>query len=212
MSQLSNQLSEQEKIDLDLDMFEMEREWERTRPRHTEDGWLQIFPEAKKRYGKYIISKLKIFKKYLENERQTINQRAREQLLQNTGRDNAWRDDLIKEGARTALRRVEKSIRSTEAQIEVARQIGNKRYTERREKITITPQMVERAKEYPIERLVEINRAGFTRCFAHNDKKPSAYCRKNFVHCFVCQKSWDTIAVLVERDGIKFREAVLQLQ
>ncbi len=76
----------------------------------------------------------------------------------------------------------------------------------------ITPEMIEKAKAFPIEQLVEVNKQGFTKCFEHNDKKPSVYCKKNFLHCFVCNKSWDTIAVLVERDGISFKEAVLKLQ
>ena len=76
----------------------------------------------------------------------------------------------------------------------------------------ITPDMVARAKNHPIENLVEINKQGFTKCFGHNDKHPSAYCKKNFIHCFVCQKSWDTIAVLMEREGLTFKDAVLKLQ
>lgn len=207
-----SQLSEQDQIDIDLDIFESQREWDRTRPRHTEAGWLQIFPEVKKRYGKYIIGKLKITKKYLEYEKQKTIQRAKEQLAQNTCRDNAWRDDLIKEGARKSLRRIEQAIGSAERQIEVVRAVGNRHYSGRNKKISITLSMVAKAKEYPIENLVEINRAGFTKCFSHSDTKPSAYCKNNFCHCFVCQKSWDTIAILMERDGLKFRDAVLKLQ
>lgn len=76
----------------------------------------------------------------------------------------------------------------------------------------ITPEMIERARSYPINQLMEINKQGFTKCFNHNDKKPSAYCKKNFSHCFVCRRSWDTIAVLMERDGMSFKDAVNKLQ
>ena len=76
----------------------------------------------------------------------------------------------------------------------------------------ITPEMIERTKNYPIGQLVEVNKQGFTKCFQHIDKHPSVYCKNNFLHCFVCNKSWDTIAVLVERDGLSFKDAVLKLQ
>ena len=67
-------------------------------------------------------------------------------------------------------------------------------------------------KKYPIENILEINRAGFTKCFNHNDSKPSAYTKGNFLYCFVCSRSWDTIAILTDRDNYKFNEAVLKLQ
>lgn len=76
----------------------------------------------------------------------------------------------------------------------------------------VTPEMIERAKQHPIENLIEVNRQGFTKCFGHSDKKPSAYCKKNFMFCFVCNKSWDTIAVLMERDSLTFKDAVNKLQ
>jgi hypothetical protein len=56
----------------------------------------------------------------------------------------------------------------------------------------------------------EINRSGFTVCFLHEDKKPSLkyYQKSNKVHCFVCNKSFDTIDVVMYLHGCDFIYAV----
>lgn len=191
-------------------MFEMERDWLGSLPKYEEAQWLNIFPEAKKRYGKYIKGRLKIEKKYLVLRVDEVKQRAIKDTKQVRPEDS-WRDSLIRERRDKALLTIGKRIRTIEALITLIESIGNTN-TNQTKIQKITESMIQRAREYPLENLIEFNRAGFTRCFAHNDKKPSAYCKKNFIHCFVCQKSWDTIAVLMDRDGLKFRDAVLQLQ
>lgn len=205
-------LSEQEEIDQDLDMWQMEHNWKKSLPDLEEAQWLMIFPEAKKRWGRYITGHLKLKIKYLNYEKDNITKKAKADLLANPA-ETAWRDDLIKQAARDSIRKIEKTIIRYGHLLKCVADIGKKRDPINKErKIKITPELIQKAKEYPIENLLEINRAGFTRCFAHNDKKPSAYCKKNFVHCFVCQKSWDTIQILIDRDGRTFRDAVLQLQ
>ena len=76
----------------------------------------------------------------------------------------------------------------------------------------ITPDMIVKAKNYPIENLVEVNKQGFAKCIWHKEKTPSMFCKKNFANCFSCGKNGDTIAVLMERDSLTFKEAVLKLQ
>lgn|SRR3990167_941630 len=75
----------------------------------------------------------------------------------------------------------------------------------------ITPAMIEKAKNHPIENLLEVNKQGFAKCFNHKDKKPSLYCKNNFAYCFVCQKSWDTIQILVDKNKMSFNQAVKKL-
>lgn len=77
----------------------------------------------------------------------------------------------------------------------------------------ITEQMIERAKEYPFDYLLQFNKAAFTKCFSHNENKPSLHLNKkvNKIHCFGCQKSWDTIAYVQETKGLTFPEAVKTL-
>ena len=53
------------------------------------------------------------------------------------------------------------------------------------------------------------NRAGFIRCIAHNDNKPSmkVYTRTNSVHCFACGADFDSIGVIMHIDGCDFKHA-----
>jgi len=85
---------------------------------------------------------------------------------------------------------------------------------------TITPERLEEARNYPIERLLGQTPRGagrVVRCPFHEDKHPSASVKYNLLICFSgCRpqngaKGWDPIALLMERDGLSFPEAVRQL-
>jgi hypothetical protein len=76
----------------------------------------------------------------------------------------------------------------------------------------MTPDMIDRAREYPIDRLVEVNRRGFALCVAHDDKNPSMFTRGNFAHCFACGYSGDSIDLCMRIHGLDFPEAVRRLQ
>lgn len=77
----------------------------------------------------------------------------------------------------------------------------------------ITDEMIEKAKGFPFENLLEFNRRGFTKCFAHEERTPSLHLqrRKNKIHCFGCQKSWDTISYVMDSKGVDFKQAILSL-
>lgn len=76
----------------------------------------------------------------------------------------------------------------------------------------VTDEMIGQARAVPIPEIVEF-RGGVAKCFAHEDNHPSCYHAKrtNKLACPVCAKTWDTIAIKMERDGLPFREAVLSL-
>lgn len=78
----------------------------------------------------------------------------------------------------------------------------------------ITDEMIAKAKDYPIEKIIEFDRAGKAIAFCHPDKTPSLswFKKANKAHCFPCGKSFDTIGVLMERDKLTFHEAVKRLQ
>ena len=76
----------------------------------------------------------------------------------------------------------------------------------------ITEQMIENARDYPIEEIIEINKDGFALCIDHNDKNPSMYCKNNYAHCFSCGYSGDTISVYMKVFRCSFIEAVKALQ
>ena len=221
-------MTEQEEVDRDVDMWEAERQWKESQPQRTEVEWLNIFPSEKKRWGKVIRVGLKVREQELLEQIENVKWSTSLKLKLHFFRaskdfDDGWwptklfcsRFDIvgeIKKDAREEIRGLERELRRVKSNRALLGRIGRKIDPEKENKLMITGDMVLKAKEYPIENLVEVNRQGFTKCFGHNDKHPSAYCKKNFIHCFVCQKSWDTIAVLMEREGLTFKDAVLKLQ
>lgn len=78
----------------------------------------------------------------------------------------------------------------------------------------ITQDMIDNAKAYPIGLIIEFNSAGKAEAFCHKDKNPSLskHPSENYCRCFTCGKSFDPIAVLMERDGMAFHDAVRSLQ
>jgi hypothetical protein len=76
----------------------------------------------------------------------------------------------------------------------------------------ITDEMKETALQYPINTLVQ-NTKGKATAWCHNDKNPSLHINliKNKAFCNVCNKVFNPIDVLIERDGMKWSEAVKHL-
>ena len=76
-------------------------------------------------------------------------------------------------------------------------------------KFKITQDMIQHAKDQTIEQLLPHPvKNKMTNCFNHEDKHPSMSIKNNKVHCFVCDKTWDTIAAVQEVKGLTFPEAV----
>jgi hypothetical protein len=98
-------------------------------------------------------------------------------------------------------------LRDAKIKLEKMEQRANRPQTD-----DITPEMIASAKEYPIENLVEFHK-GVALAFCHPDKSPSLTWRKksNRAVCYPCDKSFDSIQILVERDKISFPAAVRQL-
>ena len=67
---------------------------------------------------------------------------------------------------------------------------------------------IQKAKAYPIENLIEFNTAGFAKCIAHNEKTASMKRYNNKVHCFGCNKSFDSIDIYILINNVSFSEAV----
>ena len=77
----------------------------------------------------------------------------------------------------------------------------------------ITNEDVEIARKYPVRDLISFTN-GKAYAFCHEDKSPSlSYWPKgNKVRCFVCDQTFDSIGVLMARDGMSFNDAVRQLR
>ncbi|MBE0427884.1 MAG: hypothetical protein IBX72_14720 [Nitrospirae bacterium] len=67
--------------------------------------------------------------------------------------------------------------------------------------------MIEQAREYPIENLINVRR-NMAVCPFHNDKQPSLSIKHNRFYCFGCHAKGDVIEFLMRRDGLSFKEAV----
>lgn len=78
----------------------------------------------------------------------------------------------------------------------------------------VTDAMIERAREYPIEKLIEVNQHGMAHCFSgvHADKKPSMDCRNGFAYCYACGFKADVIGTYMQVHNVDFKAAVQALQ
>jgi hypothetical protein len=120
-------------------------------------------------------------------------------------------DMLLKNGGDVAMYWVTKNL-------EEIQELARKLRMRKRKPLTsansdeITPQMIAAARDVPITELVEFVR-GKTMAWCHNDKRPSAFhgTKFNIVVCPVCDKKFDTIGVLMKRDGMSFVDAVRSL-
>jgi hypothetical protein len=80
----------------------------------------------------------------------------------------------------------------------------------------ITDEMIQRAKEVDFRQLHEFDARGWGLCPFHPDRSPSFHIHtaSNRAKCWsgVCNWQGDTIAFVMEREGLKFHEAVRRLQ
>jgi len=76
----------------------------------------------------------------------------------------------------------------------------------------VTDEMVERARDYPVDKLINFSHGKAT-AFCHDDRNPTMYhaFRSNRANCPACNLSFDAIKVLMVRDGYTFAEAVRRL-
>ena len=76
----------------------------------------------------------------------------------------------------------------------------------------ITPEMIDRAREYPVEELIEFKR-GLSHCLWHNDTNASLSWdkKRNRVHCFPCEKDANSIDIIMAQDSCSFPVAVKKL-
>ena len=77
----------------------------------------------------------------------------------------------------------------------------------------INDEMIARAKDVPIDTLLDIGRNNIE-CLWHDDKSPSlSYHKKgNFVKCFACDEYADSIKVYQKINNCDFKTAVTEMQ
>ncbi len=75
---------------------------------------------------------------------------------------------------------------------------------------TISPEQIERARNYPLKDLLGTNK-NITNCPFHDDRTASLNIKNNFFHCHGCGISGDVLAFYMKTKNASFREAVLKL-
>ena len=75
----------------------------------------------------------------------------------------------------------------------------------------ITSEMIEQARAYPIQNLIDVKR-GKARCPFHEDRNPSLGIKYNRYFCFSCGAKGNVIDLLMNRDNLSFIDAVKALQ
>lgn len=126
-----------------------------------------------------------------------------------------WAAEAEKKESTLAL--IQKPIEGMELRLEslrrrIAGELKNLFHPDR-QKDSITIEMIERARQSPIENMIEVNRK-IARCISgsHADLHPSMSVKGNYCKCFSCGWHGDAISVAILIHGWNFREAVKNLQ
>lgn len=161
------------------------------------EAWKAEMPEfAQKARTRYLKAMIKEYTQVFHGLRQ--------EYLQVKRREASWINDWLLELIEKQADRTFRKIQSCKIQLEILK--GTR-------EDTLTDDMIQRAREYPIERILGIdNTRRLVQCIAHDDKHPSMSIAKNFAHCFSCGYTADTIAVYRHLNSCGFKEAVLALQ
>jgi hypothetical protein len=76
----------------------------------------------------------------------------------------------------------------------------------------ITDEMIQNARDYDIYDLIGSSLKKNIKCPFHDDNHPSASIRNNRLHCFACNRTWDSIDFVMEKENLTFTEAIERLQ
>lgn len=187
--------SELAEIDLDNLLSEIEKEYCRVEAPKVK----QAIAEFKAEFPKDWIKERRL--EYLNNQKAEVEQEIK--TIYQRYVDSLHRDSIYPERALIAshLDELERRYRkvSTEIKMLLNRNLANHE--------GITQEMIERAREFPFENLIELKR-GKALCPFHEDHHPSMGIKNNRYHCFACGASGDTISFVMNREGLSFIEAV----
>lgn len=183
----------------ELDVKSLTKEWQRNQPHLSEKDWLKIFPEAKP----IIELKIKEYKSQYQTLKLEIEKDLRKGYTQITDEFSIWFWEKYLEVFKgEKLEELTKNINRLTSAL-----------APKPSQCTITKEMIQRAKEYPFENLIEFNRAKKTLCVFHNEVHPSLSLnpRTNRVKCFGYGINLDTIEYIIKTQNFSFVEAVKYL-
>lgn len=108
---------------------------------------------------------------------------------------------------------IEHSIKTTKLDIKRLQREHGRLVTPKSSIQGITDDDIQAARDYPIPQLIELNKNNRCKAFCHeSDTESMSYNPKtNRLKCFVCDKSFSALDILIEKDGMKFIDAVKEL-
>jgi len=200
-----NQEDKEKEVDLDyLNLaWDLEEEWLNSRRRYSDRELLEIFPEVKE------IIPEKITEWQSEEKRQTeiIKQRLTEIRQCKDETERLVQREWLKIDEGEELLKIERHI----ARLKTLKSAAEGRVIKGR----LSDEDIQRAKEVPIEDIVEIRlrRSGnklFGLCPLHNERSPSFYIYQdsNSFYCYGCNVGGDIISFVKLSYGLSFPDAV----
>lgn len=186
-----------------------EKEWRRTQQNYNFHQLLEIFPQAKGVVKRGLLAEIKQCKRDLREARLLYNEYVHKIIPQTRSKDQWFifvcRDIRVSELEKLRERKMKRNCFYLSSL---------KPWTTAPIKNKITPTDIERAKEVPIETLLEINRTGFAHCPFHTEKTPSlkVYKNQNRWYCFgACGQGGDVIDMFMKINNCDFKTAVKKL-
>jgi len=180
-----------------LQIKQLQDNWRTTLPRFSERKWLKVFPQAEARVRE-LIAELQEEAEELSRGIYKSFKKIYQTINKNSFKIWFW-EEVIKVFQGEELEKKRRKIKELKWALKKENKASD-----------ITNEMIQRAKEYPFDRLVEAKR-DFAICPFHNEKYPSFYIKNNFGYCFGCNWQGDTIKFLMEKNGLNFKEAVKYL-
>ena len=184
-------------------MGELEQAFQVDKHNNSDKEWLQIFPEAEE----YLISRL--VEKQMEYKNLRIEIKRDLLRIYKTVKNELsveFYEGVLEFFKGKKLNQLSKEIRKIKWALNQEKEMGGEN--------RISDDMIQRARDYPLDQLIEFNRARKALCVFHNEKNPSMSLnpKTNRIKCFACGINLDPIGYVMETQKISFIDAVKYLQ
>jgi hypothetical protein len=181
----------------------------------TEDAFGKDFSDRCERYDDALIEGEKLAEKYYyETERVKVRKSIREWIAEMSDFAEECRErrkSELQETIEKAKSRLS-DLMQHRGDVEKKKELlSGIKTLERKLETDITDDDIERARNFPIENLLEVGRNGMALCIGHDDKRPSMNCKNNFAYCHSCGFHADSIGIYMKLNNAGFIEAVKAL-
>jgi len=182
-----------------INIEESRKEHSQSKKFISNNEWLEIFPEAEE----FIRWKIKTLDNEIEELSSAVKEKISKILKREESKEREFSLDLVRAFSGSDL----------DNKIAQVKKLKRCLIKPGKNKNNIDDTMIEKAKQFPFQELVQFNQRGFAKCPFHDEKTGSFHLMtpENRAHCFSCGKSWDTIQFIMDRDKVNFIDAVKKL-